>query len=390
MNAAPGRADDTPVGWLELFNDLVFVGGVTLIADEADPSVPAYATTWVLVAGLGLFAIWLSTTLAFNQNPMRVGSDEPFTSNRNTARTLPVFLQMGALVIAVVSVSESAGLANSNGFLAMGVVAATAAGLISLIETPGGRHDVRRRRSAWLMAGAAACLFAGCPLIDTGGAGILFVVSLLLTSASLAIRLGSKVTPVRAHHLQERLGLLMLIVIGESFVALSAGFSRGGQMHDFLAFCVVLCTPMVFFTIYFGPAAPDRGGYRNAALWIVAQFLALYTVAAAGKAMAYRLIEPDSLEIEGSSFRVAVRIAGFLVSMAAICWLSERSMREPPWIYLGGAAVIMAVHLFGPTLGLSALSEMLTQVAVLFAVATFVTVLASLQTNGPGAAERNA
>ena len=216
MSAVADRVQDEPVDVkqevtpLELFFDLVFVFAITQVTGfvSADP-------TWTrLVEGLAILTalwwawesyVWLGNT---------AGSDE------GTVRVV-LLSAMGAMLIASLAVPRAFGddgVIFGVAYFAVRLLHLGAYAIVSR-EDPQLRFVVARMASTMLPA-SALIVVAGA--LDGTAQALLWVAALTLDYGGLIAR-GTEGWRVVASHFAERHGLVIIIALGESIVALGVG-----------------------------------------------------------------------------------------------------------------------------------------------------------------------
>jgi low temperature requirement protein LtrA len=216
MTAMADRLEDTPaeveqrVTALELFFDLVFVFAITQVTGfvSGDP-------TWTrLVEGMAILAalwwawesyVWLGNT---------AGSDE------GTVRVV-LLSAMGAMLVASLAVPRAFGddgVIFGVAFLAVRVLHLGAYAIVSR-DDPQLRFVVTRMASTMLPA-SALIVVAGA--LDGTAQALMWVAALSLDYGGLIAR-GTEGWRVVASHFAERHGLVIIIALGESIVALGVG-----------------------------------------------------------------------------------------------------------------------------------------------------------------------
>ena len=216
MTGLADRLEDKPVEVeqevtsLELFFDLVFVFAITQVTGfvSADP-------TWTrLVEGMAILAalwwawesyVWLGNTAASDEGTVRV----------------VLLSAMGAMLIASLAVPRAFGedgVIFGVAFLAVRVLHLGAYTIVSR-EDPQLRFVVARMASTMLPA-SALIVVAGA--LDGTGQALLWVAALTLDYGGLIAR-GTEGWRVVASHFAERHGLVIIIALGESIVALGVG-----------------------------------------------------------------------------------------------------------------------------------------------------------------------
>jgi len=202
----------TTVGWLELFYDLVFVAAVVTFSDAISLNpVPArigavdaaFAATWL---------VWLATTLHANR----------YRDDGAVQRAL-VLAQMLLLTVNALAVGD--------GFDAHpALISVTYALLVLDVAVMYARAGLRRdddaaaavvRRNQYLVAAIPVFVSAFTP--EAARIALWCVGVALLARPTLGFRFGRHhpPAPLDEDHFVERLGLLTIIVCGESFVKVS-------------------------------------------------------------------------------------------------------------------------------------------------------------------------
>lgn len=250
---AEDEQDDRRATWLELFFDLVFVAAVGQLANglAAHPTLPRF------LGFVGLFVpvwwAWMGFT---------------FYANRFDTDDLPYrLLTLGGMfvVAALATTIPSVFAGSSTGF----VIAYIVVRLILLVLYERARRHVevaRRLATTFLYAfGAAAGIWALSLLFAAPARYGVWAAALALElAAPLVAWRQLPRAPIHPRHIPERFGLLTLIVLGESVLAVVLGISK----------------------VSWGPgsAGAAAGGFVLAASlwWIYFEFLDETTVSARG------------------------------------------------------------------------------------------------------------
>jgi low temperature requirement protein LtrA len=254
-----------PVGFLELFYDLVFVAATMVLSNEF-----AHDPTWrqagvcALMFAL-LWLLWFHTTVLMN-----------IERRDDLGQRGLIFAQMLLIFMATLTFVDreiaSADLVGGIYLLAV-LVVAYAHHRIRDAAPPIGDWAVARRNRL-VLAGlvmAFGIVIPDGPDIALYGLAVL----LLVVPTSLTVR-GLPVPPVDEHHLSERAALLTLIVMGESFVktalVVTAGAITGWDVIAIITMFVVL---FGFFSAYFDdvPKAGIRNGALFGELWMLAHLV---------------------------------------------------------------------------------------------------------------------
>ena len=228
---------DRPVSTLELFTDLVFVFAITQLTAllSADPTPIGVLETALIFAVLW----WMFGGYVFLTNAMPL--------DRKGRRLLLLLAMCGFLMmgLAIPTTFHGGGVVFGLGFA---VVILVHAGLFTFAS--GARVQDVATFAPLNLVGAGLILAAG--FLQSTVAYLLFGVSFVL-QVIISI-LSSRITnfDLRAGHFVERYGLLLLIVLGESIVAIGVG--AGGLVLDtplVLAAILSLGITSAFWWLYF-------------------------------------------------------------------------------------------------------------------------------------------
>jgi low temperature requirement protein LtrA len=305
--AAGHELDDRRATWLELFFDLVFVAAVGQLAN----GLAAHPTFDRFLAYIGLFVpvwwAWMGFT---------------FYANRFDTDDLPYRLLtlLGMFVVAVVA-STVSGALDGHTTAFVGAYVAVRASLLVLYERAR-RHVEEARRLATTFE------------LAFGAAGAVWLVSLafaapwryLVWCVAVGLELGAPLlawrqlprAPIHPRHIPERFGLLTLIVLGESVLA------------------VVLGANQVSWTAA-STAAAAVGFLAAASLWwIYFDFLGETTVSARGLV--------GGLTYTYMHYFVVVGLAtmGVGVKLDILAAGGAEKYHDTGWIFAAGLAMTMA------------------------------------------------
>lgn len=360
------------VPWLELFYDLAFVASLTILTKFVKPSSGPSTLAWVALATATSMLIWLTTALVFNRFPAKDESAPGRFERWRSVRRLIVFLQMGALAVAVISINPYGDDEMYHaGFGAGCVVGLTAAALFAL----GPRSKESGPTISWT---PTVCTAVGSLLLMLGAlvhvpprlALLLMAAALVLLIVSIVIYLKDRDQWMRPHHLIERFGLLVLIVLGEPFLALMLEVTAAGEVESKLLFVSALAVPMAIFIMYFRRPAPIRKHSDQIYLVIVVEFMVALTALGLGNALAKRAATPHYLDLPGSLGRLTSFFVALLVSLILMWLISGHRNYGVPVVYGIGLVVITALGVIGATSGAadSLIAELQAVVLVLTAV----------------------
>lgn len=243
------------VTWMELFYDVIVAATMLLIYGSLAKHLSWAEFFWLSAIALVVFAMWLSTTLVFNRLPADT-----------TGRRLFVIAQMIALVLSVASMENSDRIDGDVGIIALGVAMLILAAMWEFIRrvavdaSPADRLTVVAFLVGSLFLLSAALL--PDPLNEAvfcTGALIGFVPMFVMQIPRLCAA-----GQIDMHHLVERLGGLVLIMLGETFLEMAVLFTKGGNPRLFGALLVLILITIVwwqYFTYVTAPLA-QRSGAR--------------------------------------------------------------------------------------------------------------------------------
>jgi low temperature requirement protein LtrA len=330
-----------PVAWLELFYDLVFVAAVVTFSDAISFTPNLGRIGAVDAAFAAMWLIWLATTLHANR----------YRDDGAVQRAL-VLAQMLLITVNAVAVGDGfeahpALISVTYALLAIDVAVMYARRVHGRDER--GRLAAARRNQ---YCAAALPIFVAAFTPEAARIVLWLVGVALLAWPTLGFRVGryGSVPPFDEHHFVERLGLLTIIVCGESFVKVSLLAADGSLDGIDLA---VLVTMFVFvFGVWWSyfddvPKAGLRPQPAHAAGWLLGHLLLQLSLVAAAvgyaKVLGYEL---ESTLTGDKSLLLTAPLVGVLVGLAAIGVCSRRvPQRRLLTLRLGVAAAVAVMAL---------------------------------------------
>jgi low temperature requirement protein LtrA len=238
------------VGWLELFYDLVFVAAIITFSDAVSNHPDGDVIVEVIVAFAAVWWIWLTTTLFANR----------FRIDDAPQRAL-VLVQM--VLLTMISLLVADGIGSHEGFSSIiyGLLCLTVAVMHGReVHRPGALGALARaRRNEYAVA---TVLFAIAELIPGPTRYIVWMLAFgVIIEPGAAYHFGRErgEAPLHEEHLVERLGLLTIIVCGESFVKVSLLASDGNlEQLDLIVLCALFVLVFSMWWSYFDDV-PDAG-----------------------------------------------------------------------------------------------------------------------------------
>ena len=228
MPGTPSDAGARTVGWLELFYDLVFVASIVTFSDAVSGHPDGDVILVVTVVFAAVWWIWLTTTLFANR----------FRVDDGLQRV--VLVQMVLLTMIALIVGD--GVEQHEGFssIVYALLCLTVAVMHGReVSRPGALGSLARaRRNEYAVA---TVLFAAAE-VAVGGPSryVLWILAFgIIIEPGAAYRFGRErgEAPLHEDHLVERLGLLTIIVCGESFVKVSLLASHGASTSSTSSSC---------------------------------------------------------------------------------------------------------------------------------------------------------
>jgi low temperature requirement protein LtrA len=338
MTAEGASPTHQRVGWFELFYDLVIVAAVGYTAHTF-----AHHPTWALGAWIAawtliMFALWLLTALNNNLYP----GDRP-------ARRLLGLLQMMALVVAALGTVADEGLSNATGFVALAVAFGTVAAMYAM-AVRGGAADQRSVRvlgassalgalvlllGIFLPDDAEWTLLGAPPWLLAAGIGMV-VVPLFAVAGRIA---GS----IDREHLVERLGQLVIIVLGESFVSLVSALGGLPAIPNPVFFVMTFAVVFAIWTVYFASVLPAGMPSRAGRLrwWLAGHWLLMF--GALGAAGGFSVLTVVPFDVDAPETAAVWTTAPLCFVMAAVTLLTWLGVGAVTWQVRLHAAVAVAL-----------------------------------------------
>ena len=247
----------TTVSWFTLFYDLVVVAAFSETAHVYAKSPTWSSLLYIALVILTLYIQWGLTTFEF------------LVDQRDTwPRRIAVLVQMCAILFAAVSLGHGTTLQDDWGFMALSI-SFIASGVLTLMRN----RDFDDFRG--LRVGLASALFGSAAIYVWGSTldvhtmvgpfqavYIVFLLGLLISAIAGLFwipRLMVHEAAVDSDQMEERFGLLFLIVLGESFLLLVSSLADKGQIPSFLFFVLTVAAVFTLWVQYFPTLAGNLG-----------------------------------------------------------------------------------------------------------------------------------
>lgn len=335
VKPAAGKGSPT-VGWFELFFDLVVVAAVNVTNDKFIEH-PSGSTAAVAVLGLtALCWVWFVTTIVNNVHPQG-----------GTVRRLLMLVQMVALLLAALAVEYGDPERTARGLVAYGVALGVAAVMILLATRFSARAPLGRE-GALVAVSAAICIVAG--LIAPAVLWPYLVLALVLGIAPLLIaRDGEGTAPfvLRANHLRERLGLFVLIVLGDGFLLLVQALAQHGSVPNMGVFAMTFVISVCIWWIYFDGTFAHRteGPFAHWRLALLGHLALVFgMIGTLDCLVLFTVREQDRLGDQSLAY-FAASAAVVLVSFALIGFAARGHWGRVSWVQAGSAVALVVAAL---------------------------------------------
>ena len=249
--------DEATVGWFELFYDLVVVAAIAVANDAllTDPSIQTARDA--IIALTALSWVWLLTTLVNNAFP---GNDLP--------RRGLMLLQMALIVVAVLTIDQSIAEAGVTVMLAYGG-ALLVIPLLIVSDAWVARANRPAAPRRWSVLAALTASPALCAVgAVVGGPHLVVFLALALLVSGLTV-LGwlypqwRNDDRLRLDHLRERLGLFVIIILGEGFAQLVGALNGLDSIPRAGTFALLFLVSFALWWIYFDGLVPSDPELRT-------------------------------------------------------------------------------------------------------------------------------
>jgi len=326
------------VAWLELFYDLVFVAAIVTFSDAVSFDPDPHVIAIVFLAFAAVWWIWLATTFFANR----------FRADDGVHRVL-VLVQMMLLTMTALAVGDGVEFHEAFVSVVYGLLIADVAIMyarMARVRDELGAFAAQRRNEYAL----ATLPMLAAALVGSPGRYVLWAITIaIIVLPGLGYRFGRRSGEVGfdERHLVERLGLLTIIVCGESFVKVSLLAADGSlEELDLIVLSALFILVFSMWWSYFDdvpaaglPASPGR--MRG---WLVGHLL--LQTCLVGIAVGFAKLLPLALGDAVDADRVllgAGPLVGVYLSLALVGACTRRVPVRPLLLLRLGSAVIVGL-----------------------------------------------
>ena len=207
--------------WLELFFDLVFVAVIGVVTHDLAHTHDGHISLEQLLrfplVFIPVWWVWMSHTLFANR----------FDRDSRSQRLVSL-----AIMATMIALSVFAEHSDGEGFLAFALLYGITRLLIAVLYGQAHRQQSHAgsfaREMALITLGGAAISTSAVLFDGYARFGVFYLGLFAEVIAQLAIRHRAHALPIDRPHLVERMGLLAIIILGESIIAIVASLDHGG------------------------------------------------------------------------------------------------------------------------------------------------------------------
>ena len=326
-----------PVGFLELFYDLIFVAATMVLSNTfAYNTTLGTAGTTVLMFVL-VWLLWFHSTVLMNLERRDDGIQRAL-----------VAVQMLFIILTTLAFAGRGETTVDFVAFGYGIALAAVAAAHHRASRSGGTSArwAAVRRNRLLLAGVLVLLGI---LIPDGADFIFYAGAIAILILPTSLRRGRRlpVPLIDVHHLTERAALLTLIMCGEAFVKVSLVVSNGSiTSSDVVAIVIEFVVMFALFWTYFDdvPLAGVRRGVLSAELWLLAHLPLQIGIVALAIGMS-KFLQIEDGEVHSEAIPVlVVAFLGIYGGLGLVGMLGERTPRQALlFLRLATAAVALVL-----------------------------------------------
>jgi len=353
MSSPSGPTGDDPgvtlphqrVGWFELFYDLVIVAAVGYAAHTFAHHPSWSLGFWIAAWTLIMFVLWLLTTLNNNLYP----------GDRAWRRMLGL-AQMLALVIAALGTVADEGLSNSVGFAGLTVAfgSVTITYVLAMRDRQIDRRDVRVL--AWASGAATVILATGILLPDDASWGPhgwpprIIAVGMAAAAIPLFYVAGRLAGRIDEEHMGERLGQLVIIVLGESFMSLVSALGGLPSIPNPLFFVLTFLVVFAIWTLYFSsvlPAGMPRSSGRLRS-WLLTHWLLMFGAVGAAAGFSAVTLDPiGEVSPNAAAQWTTAPLCFVMIALGLLTWLGRDALTLLVRVHFAAAGALLVLAVVG-------------------------------------------
>jgi low temperature requirement protein LtrA len=368
----PARYEDRPrdrrVTFLELFFDLVFVVVIAQLAHRLAENVSWSGVGWFVFLFYAVWSSWINGTLYHDLHPTDDVSVRLFT-----------FAQMLAVAVMAVFIGDVPG-SGSEGFA---LAYAANAALLCVLWFRTGLHDPSHRAASRPYASAyavSAALFAISAAVEEPGRYWMWALALAIEAAGLVIALHRWAPPATQEgdavvdatpSLIERLGLFVIIVLGEVIVAAVNGMADLDPLDvdELVIGLLGVVVAIGLWWLYFDLVSHHHPISRRTQLWLNLHLPLVIAIAAGGAGVLNTVEHAAEPLPDAVRWLLVGSLATAIASVAALTHtLDVRRAHPEPYRAAEGAMVVsIALSLGVGFTGWGAKATLLALVVLLMA-----------------------
>ena len=319
---------------LELLFDLCFVVAIAQVAASLHHGIGEnHASSSVFSYAIVFFAIWWAW-MGFTWFASAFDNDGP-------AYRLKVFIQMAGMLVLAAGVPRAF---NEQDFWLITIgYSIIRVGMIAMWLRAGAANSEFKTTARRYAVGLTICQ-AGWIAIASLEPNYWLYGWAILAPAELLVPIlaeRARTTPWHAHHISERYGLMMIIVIGETVLAGTLSVqSAVDSTHSSIGFLpVIIGAPVVFFSlwwIYFSNHSPSRmASSKQAFIWGYSHFIIYAAAAAVGAGIGVLT------DYYGHHAHVSATGAGLAVSIPSAVFLLFVAIAQKQLTFLSGVKLLI-------------------------------------------------
>lgn len=322
--------------WLELFLDLVFVAALSMVNSYVLDRPSRTFLSDSVIATAALFTIWLVVSTLNTWFP-----------RDTTMRRMQTLVIMAGLMLGALSIDPLNGMSQQVGQIGFAAVLFAAS-----LMVPHGPEVTSTERIPlrWLTAtmwlAVATSIFGALVDFRPQTEFLLMLVTTALVAIPLAVVYRHRARArlhCDAEHMTERIGLLMLIVLGEGFTVLAVFFDRPNAQMDARFFLATFVLAFLLWRLFFDGVLARGGAFHRWPAATFGAFLLLLGITWIFDVFAELTAPMPNATPLGDSVQVALSTTVSLVGFALLTYARAARMDAQSWIHVIVAAVNLSI-----------------------------------------------